>query len=127
MARGRYMRPSAPRGYKTCPTLTLFTCKWHVLPARGANCSWAGTAWVGRLASRALPIFHHLHPLLASPALPSLLLNLPCRCQPLPPVSLLPDCSALPCLPAPAPAQDEIHKRYKHGSALQMMCWMNFW
>ncbi|KAL4457645.1 hypothetical protein ABPG75_012510 [Micractinium tetrahymenae] len=24
-------------------------------------------------------------------------------------------------------SQDEIHKRYKHGSALQMMCWMNFW
>ncbi|EFN58849.1 hypothetical protein CHLNCDRAFT_34185 [Chlorella variabilis] len=24
-------------------------------------------------------------------------------------------------------AQDEIHKRHKHGSALQMMCWMNFW
>ncbi|KAI7838118.1 hypothetical protein COHA_008049 [Chlorella ohadii] len=24
-------------------------------------------------------------------------------------------------------AQDELHKRYKHGSALQMMCWMNFW
>ncbi|PSC72711.1 UDP-galactose UDP-glucose transporter 3 isoform A [Micractinium conductrix] len=24
-------------------------------------------------------------------------------------------------------AQDEIHKRYKQGSALQMMCWMNFW
>jgi UDP-galactose transporter B1 len=23
--------------------------------------------------------------------------------------------------------QDEIHKRYKHGSALHMMCWMNFW
>jgi hypothetical protein len=23
--------------------------------------------------------------------------------------------------------QDEIHKRHKHGSALQMMCWMNFW
>ena len=23
--------------------------------------------------------------------------------------------------------QDELHKRYRHGSALQMMCWMNFW
>lgn len=23
--------------------------------------------------------------------------------------------------------QDEMHKRYKHGSAIQMMCWMNFW
>lgn len=26
-----------------------------------------------------------------------------------------------------AAPQDELHKRYKHGSALQMMCWMNFW
>eukprot|EP00887_Chlorella_sp_A99_P002743 scaffold6.g2743.t1 len=24
-------------------------------------------------------------------------------------------------------AQDEIHWRYRHGSALHMMCWMNFW
>ena len=35
-------------------------------------------------------------------------------------------CTPLPGTP-PAPPQDEIHKRYKHGSALQMMCWMNFW
>lgn len=37
------------------------------------------------------------------------------------PPTLLPPC------PAPVPPQDELHKRYKHGSALQMMCWMNFW
>lgn len=24
-------------------------------------------------------------------------------------------------------AQDEIHRRYHKGSALHMMCWMNFW
>ena len=34
-------------------------------------------------------------------------------------------CPSCPCI-NPA-AQDELHKRYKHGSALQMMCWMNFW
>ena len=34
-----------------------------------------------------------------------------------------------PLLPGPLlpGQQDEIHKRHKHGSALQMMCWMNFW
>jgi hypothetical protein len=28
---------------------------------------------------------------------------------------------------AAAAPQDEIHRRYRHGSALHMMCWMNFW
>lgn len=27
----------------------------------------------------------------------------------------------------PCPCQDEIHKIYHAGSALHMMCWMNFW
>lgn len=36
------------------------------------------------------------------------------------------DAGVSPCRYTNA-AQDEIHRRYHHGTALHMMCWMNFW
>jgi hypothetical protein len=53
-------------------------------------------------------------------------LAVPLRCA-APALRRLPPTPSAPPLLTCLLVQDEIHKRYKHGSALQMMCWMNFW